>query len=185
MPSARADHDPAGDPPPAALRARGVDLEGEVARLTLRVKDLQQQRWGRQAERGLGGAGDHAAALSLFAPVEATLPETPAAGAAASPLAPATRRRERPGPKPLDPALLREVIRLPDPPAAARRCPVTGAPLVPGFAERLEVLARRAPAYFVKRYARSTSAWCGSAPRRPRRKRPPGRPTCSRARACP
>ncbi len=152
------------DPPPAdasadALRGRVVDLEGEVARLTLRVKDLQQQLWGRKAERGLGGTGDHAAALSLFAPVEATLPETPSVDAAA-PLAPAAGQRARPaggtpGPKPLDPALPREVIALPDPPAEARRCALTGAPLVPGFAERLEVLARRAPAYFVKRYERT------------------------------
>ena len=155
MPSARAAHDPAGDPPPAALRARVVDLEGEVARLTLRVKDLQQQLWGRKAERGLGGETSGAAALSLFATVDATLPESPAAGATAAPLAPASRRREPPGPKPLDPALPREVIALPDPPASARRCPVTGVPLVPGFAERLEVLARRAPAYFVRRYERT------------------------------
>ncbi len=151
MLSARADHDSAGDPPPDALRARVVDLEGEVARLTLRVKDLQQQLWGRKAERGLGGEASGAAALSLFATVEATLPETPTA-VAASPLAP---RRERPGPTPLDPALPREVIALPDPPVTVRRCPVTGAPLQVGFTERLEVLARRPATYVVKRYERT------------------------------
>jgi len=144
-----------GDETADGLRGRVHDLEGEVVRLTLRVKDLQQQRWGRKAERGLGGETSGAAALSLVATVEATRPEPPAAVATASPLAPASRCRERPGPKPLDPALRREVIRLPDPPAAARRCPVTGAPLVPGFAECLEVLARRAPAYFVQRYERT------------------------------
>ncbi len=187
MLSAPAAHDPAGDPPPDALRARGVDLEGEVARLTLRVKDLQQQLWGRQAERGLGGAAAGAPALSLFAAVDATLPAMlPEAVAAGSP-APSARRSvgsARPGPKPLDPRRPREVIALPDPPAAVRRCPLTGAPLVPGFAERLEVLARRPPAYYVRRYARSTSAPCGSAPPRPRRRRPPGRPTCCRERGC-
>ncbi len=47
------------------------------------------------------------------------------------------------------------VIALPDPPEASRRCPLTGVALVPGFAERLEVLARRAPEYYVKRYERT------------------------------
>jgi len=158
MPSAPAAHDPAGDPPPDALRARVVDLEGEVARLTLRVKDLQQQLWGRKAERGLGVAAAGAPALSLFAAVDATLPGALPEAMAAGPPAPSARRSvgsARPGPKPLDPRLPREVIALPDPPASARRCPLSGAPLVPGFAERLEVLARRAPVYFVQRYERT------------------------------
>ncbi len=146
MPSARADHDSAGDPPPDALRARVVDLEGEVARLTLRVKDLQQQLWGRKAERGLGGA----AALSLF---EAALEPAPAPAATG----PRARRPDaaRPGPRPLDPVLPREVIVVPDPPAHERRCARTGVALVPGFAERLEVLARRPATYYVRRYERT------------------------------
>ncbi|HEY0777063.1 MAG TPA: transposase [Gemmatirosa sp.] len=134
------------------------DLEGEVARLTLRIKDLQQQLWGRKAERGLGATGDDAAALSLFAAADGTLPAALPEAVVAGLTAPSVRRAGgavRPGPKPLDPALARELIALPDPPAADRRCPVTGAPLVPGFAERLEVLARRAPTYFVKRYERT------------------------------
>ncbi len=159
MPSARADHAPAGDPRPDPLRARIVDLEGEVARLTLRVKDLQQQRWGRKAERGVGIAAD-APALSLFAAVDATLPTSLPEAVSAGPTAatPSSRRAvgaARPGPKPLDPALPRAVVILPDPPVSERRCPLTGAPLVPGFAERLEVLARRAPAYYVRRYERT------------------------------
>ena len=156
------------DDAPDALRGRVVDLEGEVARLTLRVKDLQQQRWGRKAarrppERGLGATADGAAALSLFAVADATrpaaLPEAVPAGltAPSAPRALGSARPEGPrsGPKPLDPSLPREVIALPDPPAADRRCPLTGAPLVPGFAERLEVLARRAPADCVKRFERT------------------------------
>ncbi|HEY0777408.1 MAG TPA: hypothetical protein VGD56_05520 [Gemmatirosa sp.] len=168
MPSARAAHAPAEDTPPAALRARVVDLEGEVARLTLRVKDLQQQLWGRKAERGLEAAADGAAALSLFAAVDGTLPGALPAAVSASPPAPSARRAgpaARPGPKPLDPALPREVIALPDPPAEARRGALTGTALVPGFAERLEVLARRAPAYFVKRYERTV--WVSPAKRAP------------------
>ena len=53
---------PVGDASADALRGRVVDLEGEVARLTLRVRDLQQQRWGRKAERGRGATADGAAA---------------------------------------------------------------------------------------------------------------------------
>ncbi len=170
----------AGDDMVDGLRGRVHDLEGEVARLTLRVKDLQQQLWGRKAERGLGSAAAGAPALSLFAAVapalslfaavapalslfaavDATLPGTlpEAVFAGATPPAPSARRvggPARPGPKPLDPALAREVTVLPDPPEAARRCPLTGAALVPGFAERLEVLARRAPVYYVKAFERT------------------------------
>ena len=47
------------------------------------------------------------------------------------------------------------MIALPDPPAAERVCSVTGRPLVPGFSESLEVLARRPAVYFVKRYERT------------------------------
>lgn len=148
------------DPVPAdastdALRGRVVDLEGEVARLTLRVKDLQQQLWGRKAERGLA-TEPTPAVLSLFEDALAAAESDPAAGA---PARVSDARRSpagaRPGPKPLDPALPREVIALPDPPVSARRCALTGTALVPGFAERLEVLARRAPAYYVRRYERT------------------------------
>lgn len=59
------------------------------------------------------------------------------------------------GRRPLDPALPREVIALPDPPAAERVCPVTGAPLVPGFTETLDVLARKPAVYYVKHFERT------------------------------
>jgi hypothetical protein len=61
----------------------------------------------------------------------------------------------RPGRKPLDPSLPREVIRLPDPSEATRVDVFTGKPLVPGFTEVLEVLARKPAVYFVKRYERT------------------------------
>jgi hypothetical protein len=49
---------PAAGPtdPVNALRERVRDLEGENQRLALRVQDLQQQLWGRKAERGLRAA---------------------------------------------------------------------------------------------------------------------------------
>jgi transposase len=66
----------------------------------------------------------------------------------------ASERKPR-GRKPLDPALPREVIRLPDPLETQRVDIFTGKPLVPGFTETLEVLARKPAVYYVKRYERT------------------------------
>ena len=134
-----------------ALHGRIRDLEGENQRLTLRVQDLQQQLWGRKAERGLLPAAT--SALSLFEPVLAG-EGAPVAADALTPRRRATTTAPR-GPRPLDPALPREVIALPDPPPTTRRCPVTGIPLVAGFTEHLEVLARRPATYYVQRYERT------------------------------
>ena len=150
---------------PAALRARLHTLEAagqgweaarqewkaEQYRLRLRIRDLEQQLQARTAGRRPSSAP--AGLLSLFGEAAPT-PE--AAPPARAPRAPTTRAPARtPGPQPLDPALPREVIALPDPPAAERVCSVTGRPLVPGFSESLEVLARRPAVYFVKRYERT------------------------------
>ena len=142
---------------PEVLQARIRDLEGENQRLTLRVRDLQQQLWGRKAERGLA-AEAAAGALSLFEDAVAAAPSAEGVGrAAGAPRRPPGARPDGPrsGPKPLDPRLPREVIALPDPPVSARRCLLTGAALVPGFTEQLEVLARRPAVYYVKRFERT------------------------------
>lgn len=136
--------------PVETLAARARDLEGENQRLALLGKDLQQQRWGRKAERGLA-TETATEARSLF---EDAVVATPAV---ATP-APSTRRGragDRPGPKPLDPRLPRELIALPDPPAQERRCLLRGTSFVPGFREQLEVLARRPVVYYVKRFERT------------------------------
>ena len=159
--------------PVAALRARlqaletaqqawetaQQDLRAENYRLTLRIKDLEQQLWARQAERAVPPAAT--GVLSLFGegtPDAAPLVEPAPAPSRGSTPARAPTGRHAPGPRgpqPLDPALPREVIALPDPPATARVCPVTRAPLVAGFTEHLEVLARKPAVYFVKRYERT------------------------------
>lgn len=138
--------------PPDILHARIRELEGENQRLALRVKDLQQQLWGRKAERGLATEAT-AGALSLFEEAVVMAPSADDAGRAAG--APRRSAGARPGPKPLDPRLPREVIALPDPPAHARRCLLTGTAFVPGFTEQLEVLARRPAVYYVKRFERT------------------------------
>jgi transposase len=140
------------------LHARLQYLEAENQRLLLKLQDLEQQLWARKAARS--GAPEAAPdALSLFQdPPLAAAPAPPSA----SPVErPARRRPEAttglrvPGRKPLDPALPRELISLPDPPTTDRVCALTGAPLVPGFTETLEVLARKPAVYFVKRYERT------------------------------
>lgn len=139
-------------PAPEILPERVRVLEAENHRLRLRVQDLEQQLGGQKAVR-FGASDPTAEALSLFGlpalavnPLRPVVPPPPRArGSSSVPR----------GPQPLDPALPREVITLPDPPVAARRCPVTGQPLLPGFAERLEVLARRPASYFVKQFVRT------------------------------
>lgn len=142
----------------ATLHARIHDLEAENHCLTLKLQDLQQQLWARKGERSV--AGTAAVALSLFqdaqhAQAVATL------SASHPPIRPAPRARgEReepapPGRQPLDPALPREVIQLPDPSEAKRVDLFTGAPLTAGFTETLEVLARKPAVYYVKHFERT------------------------------
>ena len=133
----------------AALAAAQQAWAAERHRLTLRIQDLEQQLWARKAS----ATPPDPSRLSLFG--EHTLDEAPVAQVAAA-SGPTPRARPRSsGPKPLDPALPREEIALPDPPPNALRCPVTGGPLSPGFTEQLEVLARKPAVYFVKQYTRT------------------------------
>jgi transposase len=121
-------------------------LEIEVKILELKVQKLQRELWGRKSER----LGPEDETQRVF------FEET--AGGKAPLKAPATKagmgERIAPGPKPLDPALAREVIQVPAPDLKKLICPATGAPMKPGFIERLEVLARRAPEFYVKAYER-------------------------------
>jgi transposase len=142
--------------PPAALLARLEALEAahhavtaENRRLTLHIRALEQQLQARKAATTPPPAPG---VLSLFGEADA-LPPTQAP---APPSRARARREGRSrGPQPLDPALPREIIRLPDPPVAACVCAATGVPLTPGFTEQLEVLARKPAVYFVKRYERT------------------------------
>ncbi|HEY7236769.1 MAG TPA: IS66 family transposase [Gemmatimonadaceae bacterium] len=143
----------------AAAETRLHDLEAERSCLTLRVKDLEQQLAARKSPRAPGA---ETPALSFFQdPHHPDSSDLPADGGASRPGPAAGRpRRREPSPRPrgrqpLDPALPREVIRLPDPPEAQRVDALTGAPLVLGFTETLEVLARRPAVYFVRRYERT------------------------------
>lgn len=133
------------------LRRENEQLAVEVRVLELKVQKLQRQLWDKKSERV---APDDGKQRGLF--------EEPAAEAVAPARAPAGKNRDgegkervRKGPKPLDPALPREVIAVPAPDLAKLICPVTGKPMQPGFIEQLEVLARRPPEYYVKHYERT------------------------------
>lgn len=145
----------------ADSQARITALDAERQRLALRVRDLEQQLAGR-ASHALPTRPDPSV-LSLFQEtVAADDTAAQASSTTGAGTAPITRRptaREttpRPrGRQPFDPALPREVVRLPDPPEATRLDVFTGARMTPGFTETLEVLARKPAVYFVKHYERT------------------------------
>jgi hypothetical protein len=143
----------------ADAEARVHQLEWERTRLSLRVKDLEQQLASRAGRPAPAESAAASAALSFFGEEAAAAGgEAPtdqaSLGTRRRAIAPATSPRPR-GRKPLDPALPREVIPLPDPPEASRVDVFTGKPLVRGFTETLEVLARKPAVYFVKHYERT------------------------------
>jgi len=124
----------------AAFDAAQAAWTLERRQLLLKTRELEQ----RLAAHSGGAPVGSSEALSLFGelplPVASVaLPTAPRAPRGGAPPAPRPHR-------PLDPALPREIVRLPDPPDAATRG------LTPGFTEVLEVLARRPSAFFVQRY---------------------------------
>lgn len=129
------------------LRER-EQLTAELRVMQLKVEKLQRQLWDKKSERR---PKDDAQAVWF---------EEPAQAKVTAPAAPAARKgqgapRTPKGPQPLDPALPRETIQVPAPGLKELMCPVTKQPMQPGFVERLEVLARRAPEYYVKAYERT------------------------------
>ncbi|HXC24800.1 MAG TPA: IS66 family transposase [Gemmatimonadaceae bacterium] len=142
--------------PIAVLTARVRELEAELVAtrtrlvtenqwLALKIQHLNQQLWGRKSERLPRDAAQTLLGLD----------------AAVAPLPPARSHRTTAktglpkGPKPLLPALRREVIALPDPDAETRLCPITHQPMIAGWVDTLEVLARTRPEYDVKHYTRT------------------------------
>lgn len=130
------------------LRRENEQLSAEVRVLELKVQKLQRQLWDKKSERlpkddKQGVLFDEPASEK---PQAAPVAEVKKAGNAV---------RTPKGPKPLDPALPREVIQVSVPDLKELICPVTKKPMQPGFVERIEVLARRAPEYYVKAYERT------------------------------
>jgi transposase len=132
------------------LRRKVGVLEVERQQLELKVRQLQQELWGRKSERL---APVDTKQVELFADPTNAPAITPKPGR--SPVASTTRTGQPKGPKPLDPALPRETVAVPAPEPRDLICPVTKKPMQPGFVETLEVLARRPAVYYVKRYERT------------------------------
>jgi transposase len=128
-----------------------AEQQVQIRWLELRVKDLETQLFGRKSEQRRGGEDNNLVWAELLGAAQALAPTPPASPAKS----PRQKSAVPMGPKPLDPALPREVIRLADPELKALFCPVTKRPMQPGFVETLEVLARRPAVYYVQRYERN------------------------------
>jgi hypothetical protein len=129
--------------------SRVQELELEVRRLELQVRDLKNQLYGKKSERYAPGEGPKN--MELFA--------DPVAAPMASPVNTAPRGSKKTaipkGPKPLDPALPRELVKVDDPALQDLFCPVTGRVMQIGFVERLEVLRRKPAVWFVQALERN------------------------------
>lgn len=145
--------------PIEALYTRVETLAAENYRLQLRVRELEAQLRARAVEREAKTSDP--SVLSLFQEhageslVDVPVGSESAAVEKRAPARPRATNGKTPGRQPLDPALRREVITLPDPPESLRRCPLSGAPLFPGFIQVLEVLARKPAEYYVQRLERT------------------------------
>lgn len=138
---------PAAENPPAEV----AGLRVQIRWLELRVKDLEAQLFGRKSEQRRGPAEENNLEWAeLLGAAQALAPTPP------SPVKSPGRKSSIPmGPKPLDPALPRELIKLADPELTKLFCPVTKRPMQPAFVETLEVLARRPAVYYVQHYERT------------------------------
>lgn len=144
-------------PPPAdwlpereRLLREKEQLAAENRVLELKVQKLQRMLWDRKSERR---PPDDKQSVLFEEPAGA---KSEAVATSPAPTRkPTAAPRPSKGPKPLDPALPREVIQVPAPDLKELICPVTKEPRKAGFVERIEVLARRAPAYYVKVYERT------------------------------
>lgn len=147
--------------PPIGPEPKAEDFPAKVAQqqaqirwLELRVKDLEIQLYGKKSEtRRTSEADNNLQWEELMGEVRALAPAAEESPSAAK--APSKKTGLKKGPKPLDPALPREVIAIAAPDLKELICPVTGRPMQPAFVEVLEVLARKPAEYFVKRYERT------------------------------
>lgn len=130
------------------LRRENEQLSAEVRVLELKVQKLQRMLWDKKSERR---PKDDRQGVMFDEPASEKTESAPVA----PPKKSGGVSRAPKGPKPLDPALPREVIEVPGPDLKELICPVTKQPMQPGFIERIEVLARRAPEYYVKAYERT------------------------------
>jgi transposase len=138
------------------LPAKVAQQQAQIRWLELRVKDLETQLFGKKSEKRSDSGDDGnlhwdelMGEVRALAPVPAQ-PPTPVTATG-----PSRKTGLKKGPKPLDPALPREVIAVPAPDLKDLICPETRRAMQAAFVEVLEVLARKPAVYFVKRYERT------------------------------
>ena len=137
---------------PEKLLTKVVEQQAQIRWLELRVKDLETQLFGRKSEQRRDPAEENNLEWAELVGAAQALAPSPAVPALKSP----SQKSSIPkGPKPLDPALPREIIPVPNPELKDLFCPVTKRPMQPAFVETLEVLARRPAVYYVQRYERT------------------------------
>jgi transposase len=142
------------EPKPEQLQAKVAEQQVQIRWLELRVKDLEIQLYGAKSEKRGGHEEDNNLQWEELMKEVRVL--APAAEAPSSPQkSPSQKSGLKKGPKPLDPALPREVIAVAAPDLNALICAVTKRPMQPAWVEVLEVLARKPAEYYVKRYERT------------------------------
>lgn len=111
------------------------------------IAKLKRELWSPKSERY---TPDETRQGQLFCDEPAPVVSVPAG----KPSRQSARRGEPKGPKPLDPSLPRETVRVPDPGLKELICPETGQVRQAAFVQQLEVLARKPAQYYVKVYER-------------------------------
>jgi transposase len=135
------------------LSTKVVAQQAQIRWLELRVKDLETQLFGRKSEQRRGPSEENNLEWKeLLAQGQSFAP--PPAATSTAVKTHDKKSAVAKGPKPLDPSLPRETIRLPDPALKDLFCPVSRRPMQPAFVETLEVLARRPAVYYVRHYER-------------------------------
>ncbi len=113
--------------------------------LELKVEKLERQLWSPKSERYAPDKNQQ----KLFTELQ------PAATPAQKLARPSRASGIPKGPKPLDPSLPRQTIRVADPELKELICPESGKLMQPGWLEWIEVLARKPAEYYVKVYERT------------------------------
>lgn len=130
-------------------------LKGEVKSLSLRVKALEKELYGRRSDKRpredpaqgkLEGVEEEASAWEVEQAKESR------------PKRRSERKGKKKGPKPLNPNLPRVTETVPDPDIEKLICPVTGKMMKAAFSEKTEVLARKPAEWYVREIIRTVYA---------------------------
>lgn len=129
------------------------ELEAEIKRLSLRVQMLERELYGSRSDKRPKEDDKQGTFPGIDANTAGPAPETKKTSPSGEELkAPARKERKgkKKGPKPLNPDLERVDEPLADPDLNDLICPITGQVMQRAFEEKIEVLARKPPEYYVR-----------------------------------